>query len=315
MRLIAMINQKGGVGKTTTAVNVAAGLARWGSRVLLVDLDPQAHATMHVGVDTTSGQPGLYEVLMNDVAASEALREVSDKLAVLPSNLDLVAAESELSQRAQRESALHRVLQPLHDRFDFFIVDCPPSLGTLTINALVAAREVVIPLQPHFLALQGLGMLLETATAVRGVLNPALRVTGVVLCMYDKGTRLAQEVEADVRQFIASAATDDVWHGARVFDTTIRRNIKLAECPSFGRTIFDYAPGSNGAEDYANLAREMLEGTSSPSRTAEAGDAAGETRIIQVATAEADTVLPPGPRPTSPRSEAYPPVTSNTTTP
>jgi chromosome partitioning protein len=261
MRLIAMINQKGGVGKTTTAVNVSAGLARWGSRVLLVDLDPQAHASMHLGIEAGPDEPGIYDVLINEVAPGDAARQVSDQLAVIPSHVDLVAAESELSRRPDRESILRQALQPLRGCFDFIIVDCPPSLGTLTINALVAVEEVIIPLQPHFLALQGLGMLLETATAVRGMLNPALRISGIVLCMYEKGTRLAQEVDSDVRQFIAGATPEDVWHGARVFDTTIRRNVKLAESPSFGQTIFDYAPGSNGAEDYANLAQEMLEMT------------------------------------------------------
>ncbi|MBU0617239.1 MAG: AAA family ATPase, partial [Planctomycetes bacterium] len=275
MRLIAMINQKGGVGKTTTAVNVSAGLARWGSRVLLVDLDPQAHASMHLGIEAGPDEPGIYDVLINGIAVGDALRQVSDKLAVIPSHVDLVAAESELSRRSDRESVLRQALQPLHGRFDFIIVDCPPSLGTLTVNALVAMQEVVIPLQPHFLALQGLGMLLETAMAVRGLLNPALRITGIALCMYDKGTRLAQEVDNDVRQFIASASPEDIWHGARVFDTTIRRNIKLAECPAFGRTIFDYAPGSNGAEDYGSLARELLEIT--PGMVALLGAAEGQT--------------------------------------
>jgi chromosome partitioning protein len=317
MRLIAMINQKGGVGKTTTAVNVSAGVARWGSRVLLVDLDPQAHASMHLGIETGPDEPGIYDVLINGVAVADALRHVSDRLAVIPSHVDLVAAESELSRRPDRELILRNALQPLDERFDFIIVDCPPSLGTLTVNALVAVREVVIPLQPHFLALQGLGMLLETVTAVHGLLNPGLRITGIALCMYDKGTRLAQEVDNDVRQFIASASPEDIWHGARVFDTTIRRNIRLAECPSFGQTIFDYAPGSNGAEDYGSLARELLEMT--PGVVALLGAAEGQTAdaaqggssaapiqvvetsgkgvepgVVQQAGAEVDAVLGPG---------------------
>jgi chromosome partitioning protein len=307
MRLIAMINQKGGVGKTTTAVNVAAGLARWGSRVLLVDIDPQAHASMHVGVEAGPDDPGIYDLLINDIEAAEAVHQVSGKLAVIPSHVDLVAAESELSRRPDRESVFSKALEPLHDQFDFIIIDCPPSLGTLTVNALVAAREVVIPLQPHFLALQGLGMLLETATAVRSMLNTELRVTGIVLCMYDKGTRLAQEVDKDVRQFIAGASPEDVWYGARVFDTTIRRNIKLAECPSFGQTIFDYASGSNGAEDYGSLARELLEMTPGVRSTAKETvlettpamqeitqtDQVADSGVIQEATADADAIVGP----------------------
>ncbi len=317
-----MINQKGGVGKTTTAVNVAAGLARWGSRVLLVDLDPQAHTSMHLGIEAGPDEPGIYDVLVNGTAAGDALREVSDKLTVLASHVDLVAAESELSQRPDRELILRRALEPLFDRFDFIIIDCPPSLGTLTINALAATEEVIIPLQPHFLALQGLGMLLKTASAVRGVLNPSLRISGIALCMYEKGTRLAQEVDNDVRQFIASASPDDVWYGARVFDTTIRRNIKLAECPSFGLTIFDYAPSSNGAEDYGGLARELLEMTSPASAAAlvERG-AEVASQVVREAAADVDMVLPPDSIATtdslssSPQLETRPAATPDTVNP
>ncbi|MFQ5806152.1 MAG: ParA family protein [Phycisphaerae bacterium] len=321
MRPIAMINQKGGVGKTTTAVNVAAALARDGQRVLLVDLDPQAHATMHLGIEPAPDEPGIYDILVSGTDAAEALRETSENLTLIPAHIDLVAAELELARRPERELILRHALEPLYDRFDTLIIDCPPSLGTLTVNALAAVEEVIIPLQPHFLALQGLGRLLETVALVRDVLNPPLRIAGVVLCLYEKGTRLAQEVAADVRQFIARASPQDAWYGARVFDTAIRRNVKLAECPSFGRTIFDYAPSSHGAKDYGALAREMREMILPiiGEHTGEGGEAAGaalsatrrevlasatpgqggaaaETCVVREARADVDKVLPAGSR-------------------
>jgi chromosome partitioning protein len=272
MRPIAMINQKGGVGKTTTAVNVAAALARHGRGVLLVDLDPQAHSSMHVGLELAADDVGVYDILVSGTPAGEGLRPVADNLAVIPSHIDLVASEVELAERPDREWVLRRALEPLRERFDVLIIDCPPSLGILTVNALVAAEELIIPLQPHFLALQGLGRLLETVALVRSGLNPELRVAGIVLCMYEKGTRLAQEVERDVRQFIADAAPDDPWRGARVFDAVIRRNVKLAECPSFGKTIFEYAPQSHGAEDYGALAHELLEVAAITRQAADRGE-------------------------------------------
>ena len=292
-----MINQKGGVGKTTTAVNVAAGLARWGSRVLLIDLDPQAHASLYLGVQAAPDEPGAYHLLLDGVPAEQAIRPISERLSLISSHVDLVAVEAEIVRRPQRELILRHALDPVSDRFDFIIIDCPPSLGLLTINALAAMSEVMIPLQTHFLALQGLGMLLQTATAVRDMVNPALRITGIILCMYEKGTRLAQEVDNDVRQFIAGAATSDVWYGARVFDTTIRRNIKLAECPSFGKTIFEYALDSHGAEDYGSLAREMLEmripfpHPATPSRE---GVEAESRNIITSASKDIGQVMPTG---------------------
>jgi len=272
MRSIAVINQKGGVGKTTTAVNLAAGLARAGQQVLLVDLDAQAHATMHVGVEVGPDDLSIYDVLIRGTPVADVARAAGEHLVVLPAHLDLVGAELELAEREARETVLARGWRAYQAGFDYGLVDCAPSLGLLTINALAAVEEVLIPLQPHFLALQGLGRLLETVSLVRARLNPPLRVLGVVLCMYETATRLAQEVRQDVVRFLASAEPSAPWYGAFVFQTVIRRNIKLAECPSFGQTVFDYAPGSHGAEDYLALAREVAaagQTSAAPTRIAE----------------------------------------------
>ncbi|MFH1746619.1 MAG: AAA family ATPase [Planctomycetota bacterium] len=258
MRSIAIINQKGGVGKTTTTVHLAAGLANAGQRVLLIDLDPQAHTSLHLGTQLAPEQLSIYDVLVHDTALADALHNVNDQLTLLPASLDLIGAELELGTRNNRDMILSEALHTCNADFDICLIDCPPSLGLLTINALAAVDEVLIPLQAHFLALQGLSRLLETVTLVREVLNPRLCVTGVVLCMFERGTRLAQEVLADITQFLANAAPEEPWYEARVFNTRIRRNIKLAECPSFGQTVFEYAPGSHGAEDYHALANELL---------------------------------------------------------
>ena len=257
MRKLAILNQKGGVGKTTTAVNLAAALSRAGQRVLLIDLDPQSHATLHVGASVGPTDPTVYDLFVNATPIAEIARDVGERLALIPSSVDLVGAELAIADRESRERILSRALEPFGDAFDWCIVDCAPSLGLLTVNALVLATDLVIPLQPHFLALQGMGRLLETVTAVREALNPRLRVLGVVMTMYERGLRLGQEVRSDVTGFFADAAAGDPWHGAQLFETNIRRNIKLAESPSFGKTVFDYAPESHGAEDFSALAREI----------------------------------------------------------
>ena len=259
MRKIAVINQKGGVGKTTTTVNLGAALASLGRRVLLIDLDPQAHLTMHFGHEVQQGDPTVYEVLTDRTPIGKTVRSVRDRVALVPAHTDLAGAEIELVNTVGREVILREALEPVGDDHDVMMIDCPPSLSLLTINALAAVDEVLIPLQTHFLGLQGLGKLLETMTLVRRRINPGLKVGGIVLCMYDTGTRLAGEVVADLRGFLEGCrGQDHVCAETRLFHTKVRRNIKLAEAPSFGQTIFDYAPQSNGAIDYLSLAAEVV---------------------------------------------------------
>jgi chromosome partitioning protein len=261
MRSIAVMNQKGGVGKTTTVVNLAAALAAAGKRVCLIDLDPQAHATLHLGVDTRPGEPSVYDVLAGRARVADVRREVSENLWLVGSSLDLAAVEIELAGVADRENILRERLSDDTGSFDFLLVDCPPSLGILTINALAAVDEVFIPLQPHFLALHGLGKLLETLEAVAARLNDRLRLAGVVFCMYDSNTRLAAEVSQDVVEFFRGARGGQTpWANATIFRTRIRRNVRLAEAPSFGQPVCQYAPSSHGAEDYAQLAEEVISG-------------------------------------------------------
>ena len=259
MRSIAIMNQKGGVGKTTTAVNVGAALAQTGLRICLIDLDPQAHASLHLGVEPQPDEISIYEVLTGKARLSEARRQVSENLWLVGSTLDLVAAEIELSGVIGRELILRDKLAAEEQPFDYLLIDCPPSLGILTLNALVAVDEIFIPLQPHFLALHGLSKLLETIQLVSSRLNPRLRLSGVVLCMYDVNTRLAGEVAENVTSFlIGMQGRSTPWGGAQIFQTRIRRNVRLAEAPSFGQSIFQYCPDSHGAEDYRRLAEEVL---------------------------------------------------------
>lgn len=241
MRSIAIMNQKGGVGKTTTAVNLSAALAEAGQRVCLIDLDPQAHATLHLGVAVRDGEPTIYDVLLDETSLAAARRPVTDNLFVVPSHLDLAAAELELAGEVGREVILRDKLDQ-DEPFDFVVIDCPPSLGVLTINALTAVKEVFLPLQPHFLALHGLSKLLRTIEIVVKRLNHELRLSGVVLCMYESGTRLAAEVASDVQEFFNQRAAEGaVWAEGGTMATRIRRNIRLAEAPSFGQSIFQYA--------------------------------------------------------------------------
>ncbi|MEX0725091.1 MAG: AAA family ATPase [Planctomycetaceae bacterium] len=260
MRTITVMNQKGGVGKTTSSVNLAAGLAKQGRKVCLIDLDPQGHASLHFGIEPVGKTPTVYDVFSGHKTLADVRQMVNDNLWVIPSNLDLAATELELVDSPHREivlrDALNRMLhaQPV----DYVIMDCPPSLGVLTVNALTAVREVFIPLQPHFFALQGLSKLLETTALVTRRLNRQLRVTGIILCLYETGTRLAADVTDDLRAFLDKSPSEVPWFGAQVFEQRIRRNIKLAEAPSFGQSIFEYDAKSSGAQDYGALVKEVM---------------------------------------------------------
>lgn len=259
MRSIAVMNQKGGVGKTTTAVNLSAALAAAGQRVCLVDLDPQAHASLHLGVTVREGQPSVYDVLTGEKLFADVRQQVAENLWLVPAHLDLAASEVELAGEVGREVILRDKLAQDEAQFDYLVADCPPSLGVLTLNALTMVREVFLPLQPHFLALHGLSKLLRTIEIVSQRLNRHLRLTGVLLCMYDASTRLSSEVSDDVTSYFErERAPGGIAAQARLFTTRIRRNVRLAEAPSFGQSILQYAPTSNGAEDYRQLAREVL---------------------------------------------------------
>ena len=255
MRTIAVLNQKGGVGKTTTVVNIAAALASMGFKVVVIDLDPQAHLTIHLGLEPQIVAPGSYAVLTQSAKFEQQILLVRMNLWLLPANINLVGAESELVTVVGRETILREAIQSSQDKFDYCFIDCPPSLGLLTLNALAAAEEVLIPLQPYFLALQGFGNLLQTIELVNRRINPSLKVNGILLCMFDSRASLPKEVKADIEKFLNNArGTNSAWSQAQILPTFIRRNIKLAEAPSYGKTIFEYEQSCHGAEDYKKVA-------------------------------------------------------------
>jgi chromosome partitioning protein len=251
-RIYTVANQKGGVGKTTTTINLGAYLAYYGQRVLLVDLDPQANATSCLKIDKHTVKGGTYDVLIGAAPVSNyILHNPRLRLSLLPASPSLAGGEVELVNELARELRLRRGLEPLVDRYDYILIDCPPSLGLLTLNGLVAAKDgVLIPVQCEYLALEGIGQLTYTLERVRNAIFPELKVRGVVLTMYDGRTNLANEVVNEVRRHF----------GERVFETIVPRSVRLAEAPSYGQPISVYAPASGGALSYAALAHEVLEG-------------------------------------------------------
>ena len=248
-KVIAVANQKGGVGKTTTSVSLSAALAEKGKRVLLVDCDPQGNATSGFGINKQELELSVYDIIIDEWNISDIILPTDYKIDIAPSQIGLAGAEIELSSLEDREYRLQRGINTVREKYDFIIIDCPPSLGFLTLNSLAAADSVLIPLQCEFYALEGLSQLLKTIEMVRSRINVNLYIEGVVLTMYDSRTNLSQQVENEVRNYI----------GDKVYNTTIPRNVRLSEAPSYGCPIFAYDPASKGAQAYMELAQEVID--------------------------------------------------------
>lgn len=262
---IAVANQKGGVGKTTTAVNLAAIIASWGNRVLLVDADPQGNATSGIGVQRGSFRRSLYHsIVLGEPLSAITLPTSIASLQVIPANKDLAGAEIELVDVEQREFKLKNALASIEANYDYVIIDCPPSLGLLTLNALTAAKSLLVPIQCEYYALEGVTELFDTLARIRRLHNPGLMIEGLLLTMYDERTNLSAAVAADLRDF----------YGLQVFQAVIPRNVRLAEAPSYGKPIISYDAHSKGAEAYSQLAREIIHESKS------AGSGAGSAPVL-----------------------------------
>lgn len=248
-KIISLANQKGGVGKTTTAINLAAGLAHEGKKVLLVDADPQANASSGLGIEIRDLKNTIYECLVNQIDPHTAIQPTSfQNLSIIPSHIDLVGAEIEMLNLSNRENLLKNVLKPLETEYDYILIDCSPSLGLITVNALTASHSVIIPVQCEFFALEGIAKLLNTIKIIKSKLNPTLQIEGFLLTMYDSRLRLSNQVYEEVKRHF----------GDLVFNTVIARNVRLSEAPSHGMSVLEYDATCKGAHSYVELAKEVI---------------------------------------------------------